>query len=46
MYLPGELIAGGLKMGAYNRFGLINSNKVFTVKNGELTAQKSCILYL
>ena len=45
MYLPGELITGGIENCIQLEVGLINSNKVFTVVNGELTSSEVQVLF-
>ena len=45
MYLPGELITGGIENCIQLEVGLINSNKVFTVVNGELTSSDVQVLF-
>ena len=45
MYLPGELITGDIENCIQLEVGLINSNKVFTVVNGELTSSEVQVLF-
>ena len=45
MYLPGKLITGGIENCIQLEVGLINSNKVFTVVNGELTTSEVQVLF-